>query len=161
MRTALAILLALTSHTAQAGNWYEECIFFLHEDHHAYGWDPVGHDASIQQTSQLLALCKPDMIQIHAKGGPGWTTSSCLFPGNRRDRPDLPPIGKIYQQPVITDIPPAPSSHVSLRSASKPSALYLQPQNRKITDWKYEKGRVEIRVPQFAIHQMVVVEFAD
>ena len=59
---------------AWAGNWYEESLFFLHEDHHIFGDEQVGRDADVAETARLVALCKPDMIQMHAKGNPGWTT---------------------------------------------------------------------------------------
>jgi len=58
------------------GNWYEESFFLLHEDHHTQGQFEVGRDASLEQTLRLVGLCKPDVIQIHAKGNPGWTTYS-------------------------------------------------------------------------------------
>jgi hypothetical protein len=61
-------------------------------------------------------------------------------------------------EPVITDIPPAPSCHVSLRLERRPAAVTLQPQNQPLSDWRYETGRLEVTVPEFAIHQMVVVK---
>lgn len=57
-----------------AGNRYEESFFILHEDHHIFGNEEVGRDANVDETARLVALCKPDMIQMHAKGNPGWTT---------------------------------------------------------------------------------------
>ena len=57
-----------------SGNWYESSLFLLHEDHHTQGQFEVGRDAGLEKTSRLVGLCKPDVIQIHAKGNPGWTT---------------------------------------------------------------------------------------
>jgi len=59
---------------ASADNWYQDSFFLLHEDHHTQGRFEVGRDASLEETMRLLAVCKPDLIQIHAKGNPGWTT---------------------------------------------------------------------------------------
>ncbi len=67
-----AVLCSL--HSARAENWYERSFWLLHEDHHTIGTAAVGNAADAAQTSRLLSLCKPDLIQIHAKGNPGWTT---------------------------------------------------------------------------------------
>ncbi len=66
--------LILTSSAFPADNWYTESFFVLHEDHHTSGTAEVGRDADLEQTSRFVGLVKPDMIQIHAKGNPGWTT---------------------------------------------------------------------------------------
>jgi hypothetical protein len=75
-RSALAICLAIlaVAHVARGESWYEKCFFILHEDHHIFPGDVVGRDADADETARLVALCKPDMIQMHAKGNPGWTT---------------------------------------------------------------------------------------
>ena len=59
---------------AWAENWYEQAFYLLHEDHHTSGAAEVGRDADPAETARLINLSKPDMIQIHAKGNPGWTT---------------------------------------------------------------------------------------
>lgn len=56
------------------GNWYEKSFYLLHEDHHTRGGWEVGRDADPERTAELIALSRPDVIQIHAKGNPGWTT---------------------------------------------------------------------------------------
>jgi len=53
---------------------YEKSFFILHEDHHIFGDEAVGREADVEATARLVALCKPDMVQMHAKGNPGWTT---------------------------------------------------------------------------------------
>ena len=68
-----ACLLVLAT-TAQADNWYTESFWLLHEDHHTSGVHEVGRDADLEETRRLVGLVRPDMIQIHAKGNPGWTT---------------------------------------------------------------------------------------
>ncbi len=59
---------------AADGNWYERSFYLLHEDHHTRGEWEVGRDADPAQTARLINLSTPDVIQIHAKGNPGWTT---------------------------------------------------------------------------------------
>jgi hypothetical protein len=56
------------------GNWYERAFYLLHEDHHTRGTAEVGRDADPVETARLINMSRPDMIQIHAKGNPGWTT---------------------------------------------------------------------------------------
>ena len=46
----------------------------MHEDHHTTDRYEVGRDADPQQTARWVNLAGPDVIQIHAKGNPGWTT---------------------------------------------------------------------------------------
>ena len=76
--TRIALFAAVSSllccGVAPAGNWYEESFYLLHEDHHTSGGREVGRDADLRETSRLVALSRPDVIQIHAKGIPGWTT---------------------------------------------------------------------------------------
>ena len=75
MRRLPALLcLLLSAATCRADNWYTESFWLLHEDHHTSGNYEVGRDADLEVTSRLVGLVQPDMIQIHAKGNPGWTT---------------------------------------------------------------------------------------
>ena len=55
-------------------NWYEKSFYLLHFDHHVNKDQPVGRDADFDEALRLLKLSKPDVIQIHAKGRPGYTT---------------------------------------------------------------------------------------
>jgi hypothetical protein len=64
----------LTKNQAAEDNWYKQSFYLLHEDHHTTGAAEVGRDADPPETARLINLSKPDMIQIHAKGNPGWTT---------------------------------------------------------------------------------------
>ena len=73
-RFLTTVCLLLFAATCQADNWYTESFWLLHEDHHTTGVHEVGRDADLEETSRLVGLVKPDMIQIHAKGNPGWTT---------------------------------------------------------------------------------------
>ncbi len=73
---AIAVGCTVTLACPLAGdeNWYQKSFWLLHEDHHTSGHAEVGRDADKDETSRLVAICRPDMIQIHAKGNPGWTT---------------------------------------------------------------------------------------
>ena len=74
-RLLLAVpVVLLAAGMASAENWYEKSFWLLHEDHHTQGQFEVGRDADLEETSGLVGLARPDMIQIHAKGNPGWTT---------------------------------------------------------------------------------------
>ena len=79
--------------------------------------------------------------------------SAVLYPGVASD-------GQrgIRPERVITDIPPTTACHVSLQLDRRPSSVSLEPQHQPAIDWKYENGRLEIDVPPFAIHQMIVVK---
>jgi hypothetical protein len=74
-----ALLLAPFAALPAAGlpaesNWYDHSFFLLHLDHHTTDKMEVGRDADAAETARLINLMKPDVIQIHAKGNPGWTT---------------------------------------------------------------------------------------
>lgn len=70
----LCVLLFQAAVFAQETSWYEKSFFLLHEDHHTSGSQAVGADTSLEQVRELVSWSKPDVIQIHAKGNPGWTT---------------------------------------------------------------------------------------
>ena len=59
---------------ADVDNWHANSFYLLHEDHHTSGQQEVGRDADPDETERLIGLSRPDVIQIHAKGNPGWTT---------------------------------------------------------------------------------------
>jgi len=70
----VSLSLLACSAWARAGNWYQESFWLLHEDHHTSDRFEVGRDADLEQTRRLVGLVRPDVIQMHAKGNPGWTT---------------------------------------------------------------------------------------
>lgn len=77
MKRGLIVLAAcavLAGCAAAGNNWYEESFYLLHEDHHTGGRWEVGRDADPAEARRLVALSQPDVVQIHAKGNPGWTT---------------------------------------------------------------------------------------
>ncbi len=65
--------------------WYQRSFFLLHLDYHTTDRMAVGRDADPAETARLLGLVKPDVIQMHAKGNPGWTT----YPSNVGFTPPL------------------------------------------------------------------------
>ena len=68
------LLVTLLAGRAMGDNWYERSFYLLHEDHHTGSAHEVGRDADPNETARLVALSRPDVVQIHAKGNPGWTT---------------------------------------------------------------------------------------
>lgn len=74
IKVVLCLLLGAGIVEAREGNWYEWSFYLLHEDHHTLGHWEVGRDADPAEMARLINLSKPDVIQIHAKGNPGWTT---------------------------------------------------------------------------------------
>lgn len=92
------------------------------------------------------------LATVRAKGGEYVIHLANLSPGKRRNGTWR---RRSYQ--VITDVPPIPACSVSVKLAAKPTAVYLQPQGRKIDDWLYRNGRLEVAVPSFDFHQMVVI----
>jgi len=65
---------AKSKKVAAKRNWYQKSFFLLHEDHHSRPEHAVGRGADPVQTAKYLEAFQPDVIQIHAKGKPGWTT---------------------------------------------------------------------------------------
>ncbi|MBM3333465.1 hypothetical protein FJY63_02275, partial [Candidatus Sumerlaeota bacterium] len=70
------VLLSTTRALGQAGgsDWHSKSFYLLHEDYHTVAGAEVGRDADRPEVERLIALSRPDSIQIHAKGNPGWTT---------------------------------------------------------------------------------------
>ena len=58
----------------QAPNWYTNAGIILHADHHTREDWSVGAEADPERTRAAIRRVDPDVIQIHAKGNPGWTT---------------------------------------------------------------------------------------
>ncbi len=69
-----AVSLKTNNKPVEGQNWFEKSIFMLHEDHHIKAETEVGKNADPQQTARIIALSKPDAIQIHAKGRPGYAS---------------------------------------------------------------------------------------
>ncbi len=72
--SATVVFLTLSRGILADENWYTRSFYLLHEDHHTSDAHEVGRDAHPDETARLINLSRPDVIQIHAKGNPGWTT---------------------------------------------------------------------------------------
>lgn len=59
---------------SQTAEWYRDAFVILHVDHHTTEDSPVGRDADPDEVERLVRVADPDLLQIHAKGNPGWTT---------------------------------------------------------------------------------------
>ena len=77
----ITFLLCNTNLSAQSSikdtkpkNWYEKSFYLFHLDYHTKGDVEVGSEVDEEETLRLLNLSKPDVIQVHAKGNPGWTS---------------------------------------------------------------------------------------
>lgn len=57
----------------------------------------------------------------------------------------------------ITDIPPVPPCRVSVRLPAKPIHVRVVPDDSALTDWTFIDGWLRMTVPQFAIHQLLVI----
>jgi len=55
-------------------NWYEKTRFNLHLDHHATPENSpdLGSGLKKEKLRKLLRKLKPDMVQYHSMGHPGW-----------------------------------------------------------------------------------------
>lgn len=113
--------------TPADANWYSRSFFLLHLDHHTTDQAAVGRDADPAETARLINLVKPDVIQIHAKGNPGWTT----YPSDVGHSP--PQLARDVMQ-VWTDI--------ARRHGYTFSAYYNLGRDREIMQRKPEWNRV-------------------
>jgi hypothetical protein len=62
---------------------------------------------------------------------------------------------------TIHHLPAAGPCQVSIRTSRQPSRVTLQPQAMPLANWDYDAGRVQATVPQFQVHQMVVLDFDE
>jgi hypothetical protein len=57
----------------------------------------------------------------------------------------------------IKNIPATPPCNITLSLTGKPKSVILQPQGLEVMDWTYKKGYLQVTVPSFDIHQMLIV----
>jgi hypothetical protein len=60
--------------------------------------------------------------------------------------------------PKIDDIEAVESFSLSLRLGNRPRSVSLAPELREIGDYSYHDGLLEIQVPGFPVHSMLVVQ---
>ncbi|MHC4123240.1 MAG: hypothetical protein ACYSSI_06670 [Planctomycetota bacterium] len=58
---------------------------------------------------------------------------------------------------LISNIPPVKQCHISVKLPQKPISVTLEPGGRIPQNWRYINGKVEIDVPAFDMHEMVVM----
>ncbi len=58
---------------------------------------------------------------------------------------------------LVKELPPAPACKVSLRLSQPPVSVRLQPQDQAVTNWTWRAGRLELSLPSFQTHQIVVI----
>jgi hypothetical protein len=63
-----------------------------------------------------------------------------------------------YRPVTIRSLPQVGPHKTTIRLPRRPKSVILQPEGVALTDWTYRKGRVELRVPAFDVHRMIVVE---
>jgi hypothetical protein len=76
-----------------------------------------------------------------------------IAPGQRDRHPKAPRFVSLH----VKDLPPAPACRVSLRLPQQPLSVRLQPQDKAISDWIWRDGRLDLTLPSFETHQMVVI----
>lgn len=71
----VAALAAVSSSRAWAQSWYEETLYNIHFDHHTHpGQKELGAGTVAEKLTEFLKQTKPDLVQYHAKGHPGYAT---------------------------------------------------------------------------------------
>lgn len=76
-----------------------------------------------------------------------------IAPGQRERDPKAPGFLNLH----VKELPPAPACRVSLRLPKQALSVRLQPQDQVITDWTWRDGRLDLSLPAFETHQMVVI----
>jgi hypothetical protein len=76
-----------------------------------------------------------------------------IAPGRREREPQALGFLNLH----IRELPPAPACRVSLRLPQRPLSVTLQPQGKAITDWTWRDGQLDLPLPSFETHQMVVI----
>ena len=59
----------------------------------------------------------------------------------------------------IREIPPVKSCTIQVRVPHAPRHVTLQPQGQELDDYQFHDGWVKVKVPSFAVHQMVAVDW--
>jgi hypothetical protein len=109
-------------------------------------------------TERLVAVEAPESVEIvlRQQGSSSVLHLVNMAPGERE-------VVKSGTRRYVTirSLPSVPPCRISVRAQREPQRVILQPQGTPLTDWRYENGRVEATVPEFQVHQMVVLEFGE
>lgn len=63
-----------------------------------------------------------------------------------------------YRPVTIHSLPAVRPHNATVRLPDEPRAVRLQPEDVPLEDWTYRDGRVELQVPAFDVHRMIVFE---
>jgi hypothetical protein len=112
-------------------------------------------DAALPPEDRLVNTTAPDTVEVvlRRKGDEYALHLVNLALGNR----EVTKAGT-RRYTKITDIAPGPRREISIRLPRRPTAVTLQPQNAPLERWTFENGRLEATVPEFDVHQMVVMQ---
>jgi hypothetical protein len=110
--------------------------------------------APLQQ--RQLTVDAPDTVEVvlREQGNSKVVHLVNMAPGDRETRKSAK-----RQYVTVHRLPTVPSCRVSVRSKQMPSRVTLQPTGRSPAQWEFQQGRVLVTVPEFSVHQMVVIEF--
>lgn len=71
----LLLFIGTLTHSAAGENWYESTFFNVHVDQQTHpGQADFGAGVDVAKIVKALSIAKPDFVQYHAKGHPGWAT---------------------------------------------------------------------------------------
>ena len=115
-------------------------------------------DRASPKDERLLSTDAPDSVEVvlREKGGRYVVHLVNMHPGKREII-----AGGRRRYPMITEIPPVAKCRISVRLPAEPKSVELQPQGTPVDGWTYESGRLDVAVPSFGIHQMVVIELVQ
>jgi hypothetical protein len=63
-----------------------------------------------------------------------------------------------YRPVTIHSLPAVRSHNATVRLPDKPRAVTLQSEGVPLEEWTYRDGRVQLQVPAFGAHRMIVFE---
>ena len=104
---------------------------------------------------RLLSTDAPETVELllREKDGAKILHAVNIAPGRRERDPQALGFLNLH----IRELPPAPACRVSLRLPQRPLSVTLQPQGQAITDWTWRDGQLDLALPSFETHQMVVI----
>lgn len=73
---------------APRADWYGNAIFIYHLDNHPLAETTVDLLAEVAKMQRMVPLCRPDVVQAHARGREGWTTYPSSYGFTPRDLQD-------------------------------------------------------------------------
>lgn len=107
-----------------------------------------------REARQMVAEASPDIdLVLRKRGSERILHLVNSAPGKRERDPESYPFLNLH----VTELPPAPACRVSVRLAARPRSVMLQPQAQPLADWRWHDGWLEVNLPSFESHQMLVI----